>query len=107
MNKREEKKKLTQIMFSFFMDVWHRRRHYSEVSGRWLGKEALSVYFHHILAKSKYPNAIFDEDNIILLTFDEHQKVENDPQSYDEVNKRRIKLLEKYGNRSTEKRVLE
>lgn len=105
---REEKKKMTQIMFSLFMDIWHKRKHVSEISGKWLGKEALSVFFHHILPKSKYQNATFDEENIILLTFDEHTMVENNPQKYEEINKRRIKLLEKYGNnRSSEERLLE
>lgn len=96
-------------MFSFFMDIWHKRKHYSEVSGKWLGKEALSIYFHHILPKSKHKDAVFDEDNIILLTFEEHGKVENDPYYFDEVNKRRAKLIEKYGrnNRNSEEGILE
>lgn len=92
----EEKKKLTKIIQSVFMDIWLERPHKSEVSGRWLGKEALSVFFHHILPKEKYPNAMFDAENIILLTFDEHTKVEQDPSFYEEVNKRRVKLKEKY-----------
>lgn len=84
-------------MQSVFMDIWFERPHKSEVSGRWLGKEALSVFFHHILPKEKYPEAMFDVENIILLTFDEHTKVEQDPTFYEEVNRRRIKLKEKYG----------
>lgn len=96
----EERKKITARMMSVFMDVWHVRRHYSEVSGRWLGKEALSIFFHHILPKEKWPEAIFDEENIILLTFEEHQKVEQDPTYYEEINKRREQLKEKY-DRST------
>lgn len=83
-------------MLSLFMEIWYKRKHYSEVSGRWLGKEALTTFFHHILPKSKYPDAAFDEENIILLTFDEHQKVEQDPVFYEEVNKRREQLNEKY-----------
>lgn len=83
-------------MLSMFMDVWHKREHYSEISGRWLGKEPLSYFFHHILPKNKYPDATLDEENIILLTFEEHQKVEADPTYYEEVNKRREKLKLKY-----------
>lgn len=82
------------------MDIWQERKHNSEISGKWLGKEALTVFFHHILPKSKYPEAMLDPDNIILLTFEEHGKVENDPTHFEEVNKRREKLKEKYG-RST------
>jgi hypothetical protein len=95
--KNEEKKKFNDMMLSVFMDVWFERRHNSEVSGRWLGKEALTIFFHHILPKSKYPEAALDKDNIILLTFEEHQKVEQDPTFYEEVNKRREQLKEKYG----------
>ena len=84
-------------MFSMFMDIWYKRPHNSEVSGRWLGNEALSIFFHHILPKSKYPDSAFDEDNIILLTFEEHQKVENDPSYFEEVNKRREQRKQKYG----------
>lgn len=71
--------------------------HYSEVSMDYLGKEPLTVFFHHILPKEKYPQAAFDEENIILLTLEEHDQVEMDPTRYEEVNKRREKLKQKYG----------
>lgn len=96
LHKLEERKEVKAIMHSVFMDIWHERPHKSEISGRWLGKEALTVFFHHILPKSKHPEAMFDVDNIILITFEEHGKVEQDPTFYPEVNKRREKLKEKY-----------
>lgn len=80
----------------FFINIWKKRKHYSEVSGTYLGSEALSIYFHHILPKEKYPEAAYDEDNIILLTFDEHNNVENNMYRYPEVNTRRDKLKSKY-----------
>lgn len=83
-----------------FLDIWMKRKHNSEVSGKWLGKEALSVFFHHILPKSKYKDAMFDEENIILLTWDEHAKVENDPTYFEVVNKRREQLKLKYDRSS-------
>ena len=79
-----------------FMDIWKKRKHYSEVSGVYLGSEAMSTYFHHILPKGKYPEACLDEENIILLTLEEHSNVENDMYRYEEVNKRRNYLLTKY-----------
>lgn len=106
LKKLEEKKEMTKRMQSVFMDIWLERPHKSEVSGRWLGREALTVFFHHILPKEKYPEATLDVENIILLTFDEHHKVEQDPTFFEEVNKRRAKLKEKY-DRSTQKQVLE
>ncbi len=83
-------------MREFFMDIWRKRRHYSEVSDTYLGKEPLSIYFHHILPKEKFKQAQYDEANIILLTLDEHSNCESDMYRYDEINKRRESLLEKY-----------
>jgi hypothetical protein len=89
---------LTRVveMQTFFLQIWKKRLHISEVSGRYLGREPLSVYFHHILPKEKYPEYAFDEENIILLTLDEHTNVENDMYKYEEVNKRRDQLKLKY-----------
>lgn len=83
-------------MNEFFMSIWKIRVHKSEVSGDRLGSEPLTIFFHHILPKEKYPQAKFDEENIILLTLDEHTNVENDIYKYEEVNKRREYLKTKY-----------
>jgi hypothetical protein len=90
------KPKEVNPMHLFFMDVWKKRKHVSEVSGTPLGKEAMSTFFHHILPKSKYPEVAYDESNIILLTLDEHTNVENDIYRYEEINKRRESLKLKY-----------
>lgn len=87
-------------MNAFFLQVWAKRKHYSEVSGDYLGKEPLTIFFHHILPKEKFPQAKYDDDNIILLTFDEHNNVENNIYKYEEVNGRRNHLKIKYeGNK--------
>lgn len=85
-------------MQDLFLKIWKNRLHYSQVSMDYLGKEPLSVFFHHILPKEKYPQAAFDEENIILLTLNEHEQVEMDMYRYEEINKRREKLLKKYEN---------
>lgn len=79
-----------------FLDIWKKKPHKSEVSGVYLGKEPMSTYFHHILPKEKYPEACLDEENIILLTLEEHSNVENDMYRYEEVNRRRNQLNFKY-----------
>lgn len=84
-------------MQEFFLGIWKIKPHKSEVSGVYLGKEALSTYFHHILPKEKYPEVCLDPENIILLTLDEHTNLESDMYRYEEVNKRRTILLKKYG----------
>jgi len=79
-----------------FLLIWNKRSHKSEVSGDFLGKEPLTTFFHHILPKSKYPELDLIEENIMLMTPDEHNNVENDMYRYEEVNKRRDYLLKKY-----------
>jgi len=79
-----------------FKAIWKKRSHNSELSGDYLGKEAFSTYFHHILPKNKYPEIRMDEENIILLTLDEHADVESDMYKYDIINQRRTKLLKKH-----------
>jgi hypothetical protein len=96
LSKEIEKKLTTHKMFEFFISYWKKSDKKSAVSGKFLGKEPLSVFFHHILPKEKYPEACLDEENIILLTLEEHSNVENDMYKYEEVNKRRNHLLTKY-----------
>lgn len=85
------------VMRTFFMSIWKTRPHVSEISPSFLGHEPLSVFFHHILPKEKYPQFRYDEENIILLTLDEHTNVEADMYKYEEINKRRQMLLVKHG----------
>ena len=94
-NKDEAIREMSE-MKKFFLQVWNKKPHYSEVSGAYLGSEPLTIYFHHILPKEKYPKAAFDEENIILLTFDEHTSVESDMYKYEKINEKRKYLLEKY-----------
>jgi hypothetical protein len=83
-------------MQELFLQIWRKRLHYSQVSMDYLGKEPLTIYFHHILPKEKYPQAMYDEENIILLTLEEHDNVERDMYKYEEVNRRRELLKKKY-----------
>jgi hypothetical protein len=83
-------------MRELFLSIWSKRPHRSEVSNTYLGKEPLTVFFHHILPKEKYPDTSLDEENIILLTLEEHDQVEMDMYRYDVVNQRRNYLKTKY-----------
>ena len=93
-------KKVSQIseMQQFFLKIWKKKLHYSQVSMDYLGKEPLTIFFHHILPKEKYPQAMYDEENIVLVTLEEHDNVERDMYKYEIINKMREKLLEKYEN---------
>lgn len=92
----EEKHRNISERNELFLHIWTTRPHKSEVSGDFLGNEPLTIYFHHILPKEKYPEAAFDEENIILLTLDEHTNVESNIYKYDVINEQRKLLLEKY-----------
>ena len=82
-------------MHVFFKQIWREREHCSELSGTYLGKQAMSTFFHHILPKEKYPQLAYDKSNIILLTLDEHTNVENDIYKYEKINQLRMQLLNK------------
>jgi hypothetical protein len=94
-NNVQNRQHLTE-MREMFLSIWKKRPHKSEVSGDYLGNEPMSTYFHHILAKEKYPEACLDEENIVILSLLEHSNVENDMYKYPEVNKRREQLKIKY-----------
>ena len=94
--KKEESIRQTSELRNLFLQIWKKRPHKSEISGTYLGKHPLSIYFHHILPKEKYPQASLDEDNIILLSLDEHTNVENDIYKYEIINKKREQLKIKY-----------
>ena len=94
--KKDEVIRKIDVMREIFLQIWKKRQHLSEISGLPLVGEPLSVYFHHILPKEKYPDASLDEENIILLTLNEHSNVENDMYKYEEVNIRREQLKKKY-----------
>lgn len=96
LTKEIDKRIKTGEMFEFFMSYWKKSDKKSAVSGKYLGKEPMSTYFHHILPKEKYPEACLDEENIILLTLEEHSNVENDMYRYEEVNTRRDRLKKIY-----------
>jgi hypothetical protein len=80
----------------FFLTIWEKRPHKSEISYVSLGREPSSGYFHHILEKSKYPELALIEENIILLTLDEHATVESDMYAYALINIKRENLKDKY-----------
>jgi 5-methylcytosine-specific restriction endonuclease McrA len=82
---------------AFFEKIWKDRPHRCEITKASLGDEPNSMYFHHILPKSKYPSFEFNEENIIILHPNIHASVEMDMYKYPEINERRIALKVNYG----------
>mgnify|MGYP000856098624 FL=1 len=69
MKKKFDKKKLHDL----YMEIWNERGPICEITGRYLGKEPLTVFFDHLLEKNKYPSLIFEKKNIILCQAEVHQ----------------------------------
>lgn len=90
------KASLRSLRYNLFMVLWKQRGPKSEVSGEKIFGEPSSAHFHHILPKEKYPELDLVPENIIIMTMDEHNNVENDMYKYEEVNRRRVELLKKY-----------
>lgn len=98
-NKKKESPTSKNEMWEFFLSIWKSRPHRSEVSGKYLQGQPLSTMFHHIILKSDMlygELGKFDEENIILLSMEEHEVVHKDATKYEEINKRRERLIEKY-----------
>lgn len=94
---KEKKKENTKKLHEWFYEIWKNEPHFSELSGLPLGSVFSTCYYHHILPKSRYKGAEFDRENIIILTFEEHQEVESNPTKFEKINIIREKLKEKYG----------
>lgn len=97
----EESLQEIEKMQAFFSRIWNKRPHVSEISGNKLSSPIRTYYFHHIIEKNTPrlgEKGKYDEENIILLTFEEHEQVGLNPYRYPEINERRRYLIKKYEN---------
>ena|ERR1700751_5210012 len=60
----------------FYQEIWEEREHKCFESGKPLGTSPLSLFFHHILPKAKYPQYRHSKWNIVMLHPDAHSQVE-------------------------------
>lgn len=67
----EDKQEYVKLL-SFYKQIWEERKHYSEVSGEWLGDVPKLIFFEHLLEKSAYPQFKYERRNVILCTANEH-----------------------------------
>jgi hypothetical protein len=86
----------TTPMREFFLELWKKRRHYSEISGVFLGHSPSHLFFHHILPKNKFPQFALNEENIVILLPEEHGNIESNPYRYDIINEKRKYLQTKH-----------
>lgn len=77
-----------------FDDIWSKRPHRSFLSGKniaWVeGTDFYVNVFAHVLAKGKHPKVRLEEENIVLLTPQEHELLdkgtEAERKAYAEIN---------------------
>lgn len=60
----------------FYSEVWNEREHKCFETNNPLTEEPLTLYFHHILPKAKYPQYRHEKWNIVILHPDVHSQVE-------------------------------
>lgn len=61
----------------FYNEIWNERPHVCGNCGHFLGQEPRTIYFDHILEKSKYPEYRHTKENIWLLCWDCHTNKTN------------------------------
>lgn len=62
----------------FYLGIWQKSNKRCQISGRYLGNEPLTTFFHHILPKSKFPQYRYAEWNVIMLAPEIHEQIELD-----------------------------
>lgn len=75
----------------FYLQVWQASPHVCFCGcGRKLGKEPLTILFHHLLEKSKYPQLRHVPENIVLLAPECHTAYHTKASSRPKIVERRI-----------------
>lgn len=64
-------------MKDFFLKIWNKKPRYCQSCGKWLGREIKTIFFDHLLEKSKYPQFALEEENIYLCCMTCHEKKTN------------------------------
>lgn len=60
-----------------YQEIWSEREHKCFESGTLLPNVPMTLYFHHILSKAKYPQYRHSKWNIVILHPDAHSQVEH------------------------------
>lgn len=73
----------------FYREVWNASPHICQCGcKRYLGKEPLTTFFHHLLPKSVYPQFRHTFENIMILHPEDHSQVESNVDRLPEVRRR-------------------
>lgn len=90
----KEDKDLLLLDKVFYLEVWRASPHVCQCGCKQkLGKEILITFFHHLLAKAKYPLLRHTAENIMLLHPDCHNAYETNPDNRPEVKRRQVEAI--------------
>lgn len=84
---------------AFYMEIWESREHTCYNCSRFLPREPLTLYFHHLLNKQHYPQFRHEEWNIAILCSDCHYSYETYPniRKHQKIIELTNKLKEEHG----------
>jgi 5-methylcytosine-specific restriction endonuclease McrA len=91
--KLEDQKELHKLDKEFYLEIWLASPHVCQCGcNKKLGKEPLTLFFHHLLEKRNYPQFRHTPENIMILAPDCHQQVEVDIDKRPAVKRRRAEV---------------
>lgn len=70
-----EQRLMQEKDWEFFLEIWSERPHICYESGEPIYGEPLTLYFHHVLEKDKYPKYRYKKWNIVLVSWAVHDNV--------------------------------
>lgn len=73
--KKAEDAKLLEADRAFYAEIWAASPHKCQECGCGLGKEPLTLYFHHLLLKSIRPDLRHTPENIAIICPDCHSQI--------------------------------
>lgn len=99
-----EDAKVTKKDHIIYREIWEERQHIDFETEEFIpGAEPLTLYFHHVLPKRAkkdggYPEFRHCKWNIILVSWETHQKAENNIDLVPKIKEYRDELLKTYVN---------
>jgi hypothetical protein len=93
--KRGGKKKISRFKedVEFYQSIWERRKHVCYETGEYLGNEARTYMFHHVLEKEKHDQYRHEEWNIVLVSWNTHAQVHSNIDKTPKIKALKAQLL--------------
>lgn len=94
----EQDKQTFEADKEFYLEIWLASPHVCQCGcNKKLGKEPLTLFFHHLLEKRNYPQFRHTPENIMILSPDCHQQAEADMDKIPKVRQRRNEVAKLLG----------